>query len=165
MSQIKLSRETGVAQATISNIENGKRTPSYLTRQRLANTLGYTVEEIFPNDGSLVKKGRGKSKSSKINVIGEILISNSQQSLSLNPIKTDTQNDAPHLIKDNKVIGFIFSNDGIRLKYFPIRIFKDSEFLEGAYTDAIGKFSSEGLKNGEYTLTTDEKSIQIKIKA
>lgn len=165
MSQIKLSRETGVAQATISNIENDKRTPSYLTRQRLANTLGFSVEEIFPNDGSLVKKGRGKSSASKSNSIGEILISNSQQSLSINPIKTELSKDDPHLVKDTKVIGFIFSNDGIRLKFFPIRLFKEDEFQEGTYTDAIGKFSFDNLKNGEYTLTTDEKSIQIKIKS
>ena len=165
MSQIKLSRETGVAQATISNIENNKRTPSYLTRQRLANILGFSVEEIFPNDGSLVKKGRGKTAGSKTNSIGEILISNSQQSLSVTPIKTEMTNDDLHQVKDTKIIGFIFSNDGIRLKFFPIRLFKDGEFLEGTYTDSIGKFSFERLKNGEYTLTTDEKTISVKLKS
>lgn len=164
MSQIQLSRDTGVAQATISNIENNKRTPSYLTRQRLANTLGFSVEEIFPNDGSLVKKGRGKSAAMKANTIGDILISNSQQSLSLTPIKNDAKNDTTYLIRDNKLIGFIFSIDGMRLKYFPIRLFKGEEFLSGTYTDAIGKFSFDGLKSGEYTISTDEKSMKIKIK-
>lgn len=130
----------------------------------MANTLGFSVEEIFPNDGSLVKKGRRKSSSMKANSIGDILISNSQQSLSLSPVKNETMNETNHLIRDNKLIGFIFSNDGIRLKYYPIRLFKGEEFLGGTYTDAIGKFSFDGLKGGEYTISTDEKSVNIKIK-
>ena len=160
-----MSKETGVAQATISNIENGRRTPSYLTRQRLANTLGYPVEEIFPNEGNLTKKGRGKAAAAKANAIGDILITNSQQNLATSPIKSDQVDVTAHTVKDNKVIGFIFSVDGRRLKFYPIRLFKGDEFLEVTATDSVGKFSFTGLKNGEYNLSTDEKQVAIKIKS
>jgi hypothetical protein len=69
-----------------------------------------------------------------------------------------------HLIKENKVVGFIFSVDGRRLKYYPIRLFRGDEFLEVTCTDGIGKFSFEGLKHGDYKLSTDEKDLLIKVK-
>jgi hypothetical protein len=50
------------------------------------------------------------------------------------------------------------------LKYFPIRLFKDDEFIDGTYTDAIGKFSFESLRNGEYRLSTEDKNINLKVK-
>lgn len=164
-SQIQLSKETGVAQATISNIEAGNRTPSYLTRQRLANALGFPVEEIFPNEGNLTKRGRGKSAAAKSQTIGDILITNSQANLSTTAVKKLSEEEtATHLVKDSKIVGFIFSSAGRRLKYFPIRLFKDDEFIDGTYTDAIGKFTFESLKNGEYRLSTEDKNISLKIK-
>jgi hypothetical protein len=50
------------------------------------------------------------------------------------------------------------------LKYYPIRLFRGDEFLEVTCTDGIGKFSFEGLKNGDYKLSTDEKELLIKVK-
>ena len=68
-------------------------------------------------------------------------------------------------IKDNKIVGFIFSVDGRRLKYYPIRLFKGEEFLDVTCTDAIGKFAFENLKNGEYKLSTEDKNLSVKVKS
>ena len=78
--------------------------------------------------------------------------------------KLSEEETATHLVKDSKIVGFIFSSAGRRLKYFPIRLFKDDEFIDGTYTDAIGKFTFESLKNGEYRLSTEDKNISLKIK-
>ena len=45
-SQSELSKLSGVTQADISRIENGKRDPSLSVAQRLAIALGYTIAFI-----------------------------------------------------------------------------------------------------------------------
>ena len=112
-----------------------------------------------------MKRGRGKAVNSKANTIGDILISNSQQNLSASPVKDDVGDNIAHLIKEDKVVGFVFSVDCRRLKYYPVRLFRGEDFIGGTYTDGIGKFSFEDLKTGEYKLSTEEKNILIRIKA
>lgn len=48
ISQMQLHRMTGIAQATISNIEAGKRNPNIKTKYKIAKALGVNVDEIFP---------------------------------------------------------------------------------------------------------------------
>ncbi|MCK4719733.1 helix-turn-helix domain-containing protein [bacterium] len=166
-SQIELSRITGVAQATISNIESCNRTPSYLTRQRLANALGYPVEEIFPNEEDLGNKKKRRKVRSDESSIADILLVNSTSNLSP---RLQTK-DAPKsqakadLIEDDKVIGFIFNTSGEKLKFYPIRIFKGKEFVDVACTDATGKFVFSELKAGKYTLTTEGKTLEFRVKS
>jgi len=50
------------------------------------------------------------------------------------------------------------------LRFYPIRIFKGKEFVDVACTDATGKFVFGGLKSGKYTLTTEGKSLEFKVK-
>ncbi|HDS29698.1 MAG TPA: carboxypeptidase regulatory-like domain-containing protein [Firmicutes bacterium] len=69
-----------------------------------------------------------------------------------------------HTVEDDKVIGFIFNGAGEKLKFFPIRIFKGKEFVDVACTDATGKFVFSGLKAGRYTLTTEGKTIEFRVK-
>jgi transcriptional regulator with XRE-family HTH domain len=155
---------TGVAQATISNIESCNRTPSYLTRQRLANALGYPVEEIFPNEEDLGSKRKRQKKPRDLSSISDILLLNSSQNLSTSLQNREDGRKRTHTIEDDKVIGFIFNSAGEKLKFFPIRIFKGKEFVDVACTDATGKFVFSGLKAGRYTLTSEGKSIEFRIK-
>lgn len=166
MSQIELSRMTGVAQATISNIESCNRTPSYLTRQRLANALGYPVEEIFPNEEDLGSKRKRQSKKvrGEQSAIADILLVNTTQNLSTRLQKKDEAKKKTETVEDDKVIGFIYNNDGEKLKFFPVRIFKGKEFVDVACTDATGKFVFSGLKTGRYTLTTEGRSLEFRVK-
>jgi len=166
---MELSRMTGVAQATISNIESCNRTPSYLTRQRLANALGYPVEEIFPDEEDLGAKRRRqkKTKEEEESVIADILIVNTTQNLSPRLQKKERKGEGrkkTETIEDDKVIGFIYNSSGEKLKFFPVRIFKGKEFVDVACTDATGKFVFTGLKAGKYTLTTEGKTIEFRIK-
>jgi len=99
-------------------------------------------------------------------MIRDILITNSDSSLSTTFAKKLAEDEIPvHTIRDNKVVGFVFSSEGERLKYISIRLFKGEEFIEGKHTDATGKFAFENLRNGEYKLATeDNKTIQLRIK-
>lgn len=45
-----------------------------------------------------------------------------------------------------------------------MRIFKGKEFVDVACTDATGKFVFGDLKAGKYTLTTEGKSVEFKVK-
>ena len=123
MSQIELSRTTGVAQATISNIESCNRTPSYLTRQRLANALGVPVEEIFPNEQDLGNKRSRKKKNKNLGAPSDIILVNSAQALSIKLAKGSDKDVVP-MVDDNKVIGFVTGGSGERLKYFSLKMFK-----------------------------------------
>jgi len=165
MSQVELSRVTGVAQATISNIESCNRTPSYLTRQRLANALNVAVEEIFPNEQNLGNKRQRKNKRAKggPNPVDVILI-NSAQALSVKPIKENEKEIVP-LINDSKLMGFVTGLTGERLKYFSLKIFKGEEFISSSCTDSTGKFVFTNLKPGKYQLATNEGNLlEIKVK-
>lgn len=156
---------TGVAQATISNIESCNRTPSYLTRQRLANALGYPVEEIFPNEEDLgSKRKRARRAKGDDSAIADILLVNSTQNLSVRLRKREEGKRKTETIEDDKVIGFIYNTAGEKLKFFPVRIFKGKEFIDVACTDATGKFVFSGLKAGRYTLTTEGKSVDFRIR-
>jgi len=165
MSQVELSRVTGVAQATISNIESCNRTPSYLTRQRLANALNVPVEDIFPNEQNLGNKRQRKNKRTKggPNPVDVILI-NSSQALSVKAIKENEKEIVP-LVNDSKLIGFVTGLTGERLKYFSVKIFKGEEFVGSSCTDSTGKFVFTNLKPGKYQLATNEGSLlEIKVK-
>ena len=164
MSQIELSKETGVAQATISNIESGNRTPSYLTRQRLAKALGVAVEEIFPNDGNLSKRTRKVVEGRSITHLADIILVNSEESLTpeLNT-KKSPEVTVQHVKGDDKVLGYIIGNTGQRLKIFPIRLFLGNDFIGVTCTDNQGKFVFAELKKGEYTLSAEGKSLNFKI--
>ena len=93
------------------------------------------------------------------------MITNSQLNLSVAAVKKEPAVDDPQIIRDNKVVGFIFSMDGRRLKYYPIRLFKGEDFLDVTCTDGIGKFAFEGLRNGEYRLSTEDKNLSVKVRS
>jgi len=153
-----------VAQATISNIESCNRTPSYLTRQRLANALGYPVEEIFPNEEDLGARRKRKRVKSDDSAIADILLVNTSTNLSPRLQKKEGSRGRTELVEDDKVIGFIYSTNGEKLRFYPIRIFKGKEFVDVACTDATGKFVFSGLKAGKYTLTTEGRSLEFRVK-
>jgi len=98
-------------------------------------------------------------------VIADILLVNSQQTLSSRLLNKDGgQKAKSDTIEDDKVIGFIFNTNGEKLRFYPIRIFKGKEFVDVACTDATGKFVFGGLKTGKYTLTTEGKTLEFKVK-
>jgi transcriptional regulator with XRE-family HTH domain len=159
MSQVELSRATGVAQATISNIESCNRTPSYLTRQRLANALNVVVEEIFPNEQSLgSKRNRKTRKAHGLNDAVDVILVNSTHALSVKPVKENERDILP-LVNDSKVIGFVTGGAGERLKYFSLKMFKGDEFVSSSCTDCTGKFVFTNLKPGKYQLATNEGNL------
>lgn len=48
MSQMELSKDSGVSQAQISHIENGeKKNPGVITMMKLADALDISVEELI----------------------------------------------------------------------------------------------------------------------
>jgi len=156
---------TGVAQATISNIESCNRTPSYLTRQRLANALGYPVEEIFPNEEDLGAKRKRKKVKSDEAAIADILLVNSSTNLSPRLQKKEGARGKTEVVEDDKVIGFIYNTSGEKLKFYPIRIFKGKEFVDVACTDATGKFVFSGLRAGKYTLATEGRNLEFRVRS
>jgi transcriptional regulator with XRE-family HTH domain len=164
MSQVQLSRTTGVAQATISNIESCNRTPSYLTRQRLANALGVPVEQIFPNEQDLGSKRSRKRKTKGSGMPADIILVNSMQAVSTKLLK-DADREILPTVDDSKVIGFATGGGGERLKYFSLKMFRGDEFVGSCCTDATGKFVFTNLKPGKYQLTTNEgRLMELRLK-
>lgn len=51
MSQADLSRETGIAESTISHLELGKQRPTFQTIRKLAEALGVEPSEIASASG------------------------------------------------------------------------------------------------------------------
>ena len=57
VSQTKLATKTSIGRSTISDIENGKHTPSVDVALKIAQVLECYVEDIFIIDSSLEKEG------------------------------------------------------------------------------------------------------------
>ncbi|KOA94262.1 helix-turn-helix transcriptional regulator [Clostridium botulinum] len=51
MSVYKLAKKAKIGQATAHELANGKREPRISTACKIANVLGYGIEEIFLNAG------------------------------------------------------------------------------------------------------------------
>ena len=49
-SQERLALACGLSPSTISRLENGREQPYQLTRERLAEVLGWPAADLFPND-------------------------------------------------------------------------------------------------------------------
>jgi transcriptional regulator with XRE-family HTH domain len=50
--QSKIEADTGVLQSTLSDIEHGKRGPSYDIARRLSRYYGVSIEDLFPETNS-----------------------------------------------------------------------------------------------------------------
>ena len=50
MSQRELSDAAGLTQVAVSHIETGRTHPRLATQQRLAEALGFEVEDLWPSD-------------------------------------------------------------------------------------------------------------------
>lgn len=48
LTQAQLAAKSGVDQATVSNLEAGKTSPSWETAYRIAKALGVKPQDIFP---------------------------------------------------------------------------------------------------------------------
>jgi transcriptional regulator with XRE-family HTH domain len=63
MSQRDLAAASGVAHATISRIESGKQTASFVTRRKLAAALQTTADKIDFDSPSPSKSSEGSQRS------------------------------------------------------------------------------------------------------
>jgi len=50
LTQKKLAERVCISRANLTNIENGRRTPSMKTARKLANALGCTIDELFERE-------------------------------------------------------------------------------------------------------------------
>jgi transcriptional regulator with XRE-family HTH domain len=62
LSQAALADRSGVAQRTISSIEQGRNKPSFETVVALANALGTDCRAFTASPASSVKPGRGRPR-------------------------------------------------------------------------------------------------------
>ena len=52
LSQEELARKSGVSRASIARYETNEQSPTLATAQRLAETLGFTIDDLFGNEKS-----------------------------------------------------------------------------------------------------------------
>lgn len=52
LSQEELARKSGVSRASIARYETNEQSPTLATAQRLAETLGCTIDDLFGNEKS-----------------------------------------------------------------------------------------------------------------
>lgn len=146
MSQVELHDATGIAQATISNVENGTRMPSYLTRQKLAEALNTTVEELFPNGQDMHRKVRAGGTLRKNATTCHII---SAALLPMDEVLNYTT------IEGSVVSGLVVGDSGTAVKLAAVKLFKVSgtgteDFGGITVTRNNGVFAFEGLKSGLY---------------
>ena len=65
-SQMELSLRSNLSQSFIANLERGKKQPSVVTLLRIADALGVTPQDFFPEPLDLESKERTKEKIIKL---------------------------------------------------------------------------------------------------
>lgn len=60
LTQKNLAERVGISRANLTNIENGRRTPSIKTARKLANALGSTIDELFEREDEAEMETNGE---------------------------------------------------------------------------------------------------------
>jgi len=66
VSQMELSLRSNLSQSFIANLEKGTKQPSVLTLIRIADALGVSPQDFFPEHFNIDEKERAKEKIKKL---------------------------------------------------------------------------------------------------
>lgn len=160
LSQDELARRSELARPTISKIERNECESSDLSKQKIADALGFPIDEVFPEIAtsdpvSLVEKVREK-------IMGICIVNGNQ----LVPgMRSDAATSEMVEVKDTKIEGFLIDQMGRRKSFIPVHLIKDGERVDSTVSSRQGKFVFKNVKPGEYAVLSENKVTPIQVES
>jgi transcriptional regulator with XRE-family HTH domain len=158
MSQYKLAKACGLARPTISKIECGETTPSALSRQKIADALGFQVHEVFPDD---YEAGSGVDIVGRMvdDVLG-IAVTNGIQ------VAAGVRGGTPRAdVKGDRIEGFLIDSKGEKLSNGLVSLILDGEKVDSTVSSTEGRFVFKDVKPADYVILAGEKFITVTVDA
>jgi len=158
MSQDELAKVCGLARPTISKIERGETTPSALSRQKIADALGFRVHEVFPGEPA---DGEGLDMIGRMvdDVLG-IAVTNGRQ------VASGVRGGSPKVeVNGNRIEGFLIDHSGEKLGERIVHLIRDGEKIDSTVSSTEGRFVFKDISPANYVILAGEKFISLTVDA
>ena len=157
MSQDELAKQSGLARPTISKIECGETVPSSLSRQKIADALGFQVHDVFPDETS--ESGVELLGKMVDDVLG-IAVTNGRQ------VAAGVRGGhATVEVKGNRIEGFLIDHRGEKLSEHLVSLIHDGEKIDSTVSSREGRFVFKNVEPADYVILAGERFISLTVDA
>ena len=156
MSQEELAKSSGLARPTISKIERNECEPSDLSQQKIADALGFPMEEVFPD--SVAQANVPAFSPARLG----IHISNGD--LALAGVRSAHGELGQVEVRDNRIEGFLVDQQGERSSYVPVHLIRDGEKIDSTVSGREGRFVFKDLELGEYIIYGGDRVVPVQLR-
>lgn len=154
MSQEELAQASGLARPTISKIERNECEPSDLSKQKIADALGFPLAEVFP--GSIAKP-TGVPPALRLGIV----ISNGE--LALAGVRSAGGEAGTVEVRENRIEGFLTDPAGQRRGLTPVHLIRDGEKVDTTVSSREGRFVFKNLEAGEYIVYGGDRVVPVAV--
>ena len=159
MSQVALSMACELARPTISKIERDETTPSALSKQKIADALGFQVHEVFPSESPGDATGATSMGGFIDDVLGIAVTNGLQVAAGVRGGKAGVA------VKGNRIEGFLIDHRGEKLGEKLVHLINDGEKIDTTVSSREGRFVFDGIEPDNYVILAGEKYISLTIDA
>ena len=158
LSQEELAQKSELARPTISKIERNECEPSDLSKQKIADALGFPIDDVFP--GTERSESPSIMEKVKESILGICILNGSKMVPGLRGDATSTE-----LVEvvDTKIEGFLIDKLGQRKPFIPVHLIRDGEKIDSTVTSRQGKFVFKNVEPGEYAVFSENKVTPVQV--
>jgi DNA-binding XRE family transcriptional regulator len=158
MSQDELAKACGLARPTISKIERGETTPSALSRQKIADALGFRTHEVFPNE-TQDEERIGLIGQMVDDVLGIAVTNGTQVAAGVRGGQTGVE------VKGDRIEGFLIDHRGEKLAEKLVHLIREGEKVDSTVSSDEGRFVFKDVNPASYAILAGEKYITLTVDA
>ena len=159
MSQDELAKVSGLARPTISKIETGETTPSALSRQKIADALGFKAHEVFPDEAKVESEAMSQIGRMVDDVLGIAVTNGTQVAAGVRGGGAKVE------VTGNRIEGFLIDPVGEKLSDTLVHLIHDGEKIDSTVSSAEGRFVFKDVNPADYVILAGEKFITLTVDA
>ncbi|MFH1516081.1 MAG: helix-turn-helix domain-containing protein [bacterium] len=158
LSQEELAQKSERARPTISKIERNECEPSDLSKQKIADALGFPIEEVFP--GAIPSTATSFADKIRESILGICIVNGNK----LVPgMRSDVGTKEMVEVKDTKIEGFLIDQLGKRKPFVAVHLIKNGEKVDATVTSRDGRFVFNDVVPGEYVVFSEDKLTPVQV--
>jgi DNA-binding XRE family transcriptional regulator len=150
MSQDELAERSGLARPTVSKIERGETIPSGLSRQKIADALGQTAWEVFPDEKAPGLELTAPATTSRI--MGIAVVNGAMAGAGVRGPAAEKV-----AVREGRIEGFLIDRTGERCPSTMVHLIADGEKIDTTVSGKQGRFVFKDLAEGDYVLLAEDK--------
>jgi len=159
MSQDELAKQSGLARPTISKIECGETIPSALSRQKIADALGFQAHEVFPDEAGGESGAMDLLGQMVDDVLGIAVTNGHQVAAGVRGGRSVVE------VKGNRIEGFLIDHRGEKLAEHLVSLIHDGEKVDSTVSSREGRFVFKNVEPSDYVILAGGKFISLTVDA